>query len=102
MSNPKPTGQVSVYVCWSMGFNGALRPAHDTPPTSKGSLTLEQVNTLTAMIQRYVGKCRKKNAAAPVEPPPPVFTNCNVCGIKLRTPEDDGMGMCDRCARESL
>jgi hypothetical protein len=29
-----------------------------------------------------------------------VFTHCNVCGCSL--PEDDQMGMCDRCAREPL
>lgn len=30
----------------------------------------------------------------------PVFTNCNVCGIKLRTEAEDQMGMCERCADE--
>ncbi len=29
-----------------------------------------------------------------------VFTNCNVCGIKLRHPEEYAMGMCIRCAAE--
>jgi hypothetical protein len=29
-----------------------------------------------------------------------VFTNCNVCGIKLRTADEDKMGMCVRCAGE--
>lgn len=29
-----------------------------------------------------------------------VFTNCNVCGIPLRTFEEEQMGMCDRCAEE--
>lgn len=28
----------------------------------------------------------------------PVFTNCNVCGIKLRTDDEEEIGMCDRCA----
>lgn len=32
--------------------------------------------------------------------PKSVFTNCNVCGIKLRTPEEDQVGMCERCAAE--
>lgn len=32
--------------------------------------------------------------------PGPVFTNCNVCGIKLRTEEEDRIGMCERCAAE--
>ncbi len=27
---------------------------------------------------------------------------CNVCGIKLRTEDEERMGMCDRCARESI
>jgi len=27
-----------------------------------------------------------------------IFTNCNVCGIKLRTDDEDQMGMCVRCA----
>ena len=31
---------------------------------------------------------------------PGVFANCNVCGCPL--PADDRMGMCERCARESL
>lgn len=31
---------------------------------------------------------------------PQVFTNCNVCGIKLRTEAEDQIGMCDRCAGE--
>jgi hypothetical protein len=31
---------------------------------------------------------------------PKVFTNCNVCGIRLRTVEEDRMGMCERCAAE--
>lgn len=29
-----------------------------------------------------------------------VFTNCNVCGIKLRPTDPDEMGMCERCAAE--
>jgi hypothetical protein len=29
-----------------------------------------------------------------------VFTNCNVCGIPLRTADEDQMGMCERCAAE--
>lgn len=28
----------------------------------------------------------------------PVFTHCNVCGRKLRDPEEDEMGMCEGCA----
>ena len=28
----------------------------------------------------------------------PVFTNCNVCGIRLRTRDEDEMGMCEACA----
>ncbi len=31
---------------------------------------------------------------------PCVFSNCNVCGIKLRTSDEDKMGMCERCAAE--
>ena len=31
---------------------------------------------------------------------PKVFTNCNVCGIVLRTAAEDEMGMCERCADE--
>ena len=30
----------------------------------------------------------------------PVFTNCNVCGVKLRTVAEDQVGMCERCADE--
>jgi hypothetical protein len=29
-----------------------------------------------------------------------VFDNCNVCGIALRTLDEDRMGMCERCAAE--
>lgn len=29
-----------------------------------------------------------------------VFSNRNVCGIKLRTFAEDSMGMCERCASE--
>jgi hypothetical protein len=29
-----------------------------------------------------------------------VFTNCNVCGIRLRTQDEDVMGMCEGCAGE--
>ncbi len=29
-----------------------------------------------------------------------VFDSCNVCGIKIRTKEEDKMGMCERCASE--
>lgn len=29
-----------------------------------------------------------------------VFSHCNVCGIVLRTPREDSMGMCERCASE--
>jgi hypothetical protein len=28
----------------------------------------------------------------------PVFTHCNVCGKRLREPEEDEMGMCEECA----
>lgn len=31
---------------------------------------------------------------------PRVFSNCNVCGIRLRTEDEDQMGMCERCANE--
>lgn len=27
-----------------------------------------------------------------------VFSNCNVCGIKIRTANEDRMGMCEQCA----
>ncbi len=30
----------------------------------------------------------------------PVFTHCNVCGIALRTEDEEKMGMCERCATE--
>lgn len=29
-----------------------------------------------------------------------VFTNCNVCGVPIKTSEEDKMGMCERCAAE--
>lgn len=29
-----------------------------------------------------------------------VFTNCNVCGIVLRTEEEERMGMCEKCSKE--
>ena len=29
-----------------------------------------------------------------------VFTNCNVCGILLRTFSEERMGMCEECADE--
>ena len=29
-----------------------------------------------------------------------VFTNCNVCGIILRTEDEHRMGMCERCCLE--
>lgn len=29
-----------------------------------------------------------------------VFTNCNVCGIVLRTDDEEQMGMCERCAND--
>ena len=31
-----------------------------------------------------------------------VFTNCNACGIRLRTEDEDKMGMCERCAQEPI
>jgi hypothetical protein len=31
---------------------------------------------------------------------PAVFSHCNVCGVPLRTPDEDKMGMCERCAAE--
>jgi hypothetical protein len=33
------------------------------------------------------------------QPAKAVFTNCNVCGIKLRTTDEDKIGMCERCGR---
>lgn len=30
----------------------------------------------------------------------PVFTHCNVCGKRLREPEEDEMGMCLDCANQ--
>lgn len=29
-----------------------------------------------------------------------VFSNCNVCGIPLRTFDEEAMGMCEQCAAE--
>jgi len=29
-----------------------------------------------------------------------IFTNCNVCGIALRTDAEDEIGMCEKCAGE--
>ena len=29
-----------------------------------------------------------------------VFDNCNVCGVRLRTKDEDRMGMCEKCAAE--
>lgn len=34
------------------------------------------------------------------EPSIVVFTHCNVCGIALRTRDEDEMGMCERCSNE--
>ena len=36
--------------------------------------------------------------AGKVDSDGPVFTHCNVCGILLRTEEEDKLGMCNRCA----
>jgi hypothetical protein len=27
-----------------------------------------------------------------------IFTNCNACGTKLHTEDEEKMGMCERCA----
>lgn len=32
------------------------------------------------------------------EQEPRVFENCNVCGRKIRTPDEEEMGMCEDCA----
>lgn len=32
----------------------------------------------------------------------PVFTHCNVCGIRLRDSDEYEMGMCIRCATETI
>ncbi len=45
------------------------------------------------------GTCRRKFEEF-YEQPKRVFTNCNVCGDKLRTADEDKMGMCERCANE--
>ena len=29
-----------------------------------------------------------------------VFTHCNVCGVVLRTEDEERMGMCEKCAAE--
>jgi hypothetical protein len=29
-----------------------------------------------------------------------VFANCQVCGVKLHTEDEEKMGMCERCAAE--
>lgn len=30
----------------------------------------------------------------------PVFTHCNVCGVKLRSRDEDEVGMCEKCSAE--
>lgn len=30
----------------------------------------------------------------------PVWTNCNVCGILIKSAEEYALGMCERCARD--
>lgn len=34
------------------------------------------------------------------EPNRRVFTNCNDCGLPLRTDEEYAMGLCDKCAND--
>jgi hypothetical protein len=33
---------------------------------------------------------------------PPVFTHCNVCGIRLHDVDHEETGMCERCAVEEV
>jgi RecJ-like exonuclease len=54
----------------------------------------------SAMAKALVADIRK-NRGVMDSKPALVFTHCNVCGIKLRTEDEDKMGMCERCAAET-
>ncbi len=52
------TGLCSVYVMYGEGFDGVLRPAHDTAPHAR--CTQKQVRALVGIIHRYMFKCRER------------------------------------------
>lgn len=57
------TGRVSVYVMHSEGFDGRLRPSHDSAPSCDGTMTDREAGQLRTIISRYVRKCTERHAA---------------------------------------
>lgn len=54
-------GKCSVYVMHSRGFNGTLRPSHDTSPHAHAWITQEQAVELTGLIQAKLLNFAHKN-----------------------------------------
>jgi hypothetical protein len=54
-------GRCSVYFCYSPGFEGHLRPAHDSSPTFVASLSEEQVKKLRDRLGADMNDMRQAN-----------------------------------------
>lgn len=74
-----------------------------------GPLEPDEEATVKLMIEAQIARSMFPEdafaEAAEIEAETPitaggVFTHCNVCGIALRTRDEDEMGMCERCADE--
>ena len=61
MKKQKKTGRVSIYICYSEGYFGKLRPAHDTIPDVVGELTEDESRRLLDTIDRFIERCHKRH-----------------------------------------
>jgi hypothetical protein len=68
---------------------------------ANGPLEPDEEVTVKLMIEAQIAR-GGFDGTGEYDPPEHVFvfTNCNGCGIKLRTKDEDEMGLCERCAAE--
>lgn len=72
---------------------------------ANGPLEPDEQATIELMIKAQIARgCPELVRAAGLQQefgvPDYIFSHCNVCGIRLRTSDEDQMGMCERCAGE--
>ncbi len=64
---------------------------------ANGPLQPDEEATIKLMIEAQIARGGWSGEEGEYEP---VFTHCNVCGVVLRTRDEDEMGMCEKCAGE--
>lgn len=65
-----------------------------------GPLQPDEEKTIKMMIEAQISRGGFGGLGNEDELYSSVFSDCNVCGVRLRTRDEEEMGMCERCSEE--